>query len=151
KIGIPDAILLKPGRLTSAEREIMKEHPIIGARLLAGIQFLEGAMPVVLSHQECFDGSGYPDGLRGDRIPLGARIFSIVDTFDAMTSDRPYRRAVSYGEALREIRQHAGTQFDPRLVEKFESIPREDWDRIRQQIEQGTSLMDEDDQLLPPP
>ncbi len=151
KIGIPDAILLKPGRLTSAEREIMKEHPTIGARLLAGIQFLEGAIPVVLSHQECFDGSGYPDGLRGDRIPLGARIFSVVDAFDAMTSDRPYRRAVSYGEALREIRQHAGTQFDPRLVEKFESIPREDWDRIRQQIEQGASLMDEDDQLLPPP
>ena len=151
KIGIPDAILLKPGRLTSREREIMKEHPTIGARLLAGIQFLEGAVPVVLSHQECFDGSGYPDGLRGDRIPLGARIFSVVDTYDAMTSDRPYRRAVSYAEALREIRQHAGTQFDPRVVKEFESIAREDWERIRKRIDQGAPLMDEDDPMLPPP
>jgi response regulator RpfG family c-di-GMP phosphodiesterase len=119
KIGIPDAILLKPDRLTDEEWAIMRRHPEIGARLIRDIAFLQGAIPVVRHHHERWDGRGYPDGLRGVEIPLGARIFAVVDAFDAMTFDRPYSRAISFGAARAELRRSAGTHFDPAVVEAF--------------------------------
>jgi cyclic di-GMP phosphodiesterase len=134
KIGIPDAILRKPGKLTAAEWHEMRRHPEIGARMLQGIRFLEGALPIVLAHQERFDGKGYPARLKGDAIPLGARIFSVVDTLDAMTSDRPYRRALPYARAREEIVQFSGTQFDPAVVEVFLAIPESEWDAIRHRV-----------------
>lgn len=119
KIGVPDNILLKSGPLTKAERELMNRHPQLGYDMLKGIPFLKEALPVVLHHQEMWDGTGYPEGLRGEQIPLGARIFAVADTYDAMTSTRPYRRAMTHEEALAEIRRCSGTQFDPRVVEAF--------------------------------
>jgi HD-GYP domain-containing protein (c-di-GMP phosphodiesterase class II) len=117
KIGIPDAILLKPGPLTPAEWEEMHRHPQIGWTILKSIAFLHVPAEIVLCHQERFDGSGYPRGLRGEAIPVGARIFAIADTLDAMTSDRPYRKRAAFDAALREIRHNSGTQFDPKIVE----------------------------------
>ncbi len=122
KIGIPDAILLKPGPLTPAEWEEMRRHPQIGWTILKSIAFLQVPAEIVLSHQERFDGGGYPRGLQGEAIPLGARIFAIADTFDAMTTDRPYRRRTRFAAALEEIRRCSGTQFDPRCSEAFLSI-----------------------------
>jgi response regulator RpfG family c-di-GMP phosphodiesterase len=127
KIGIPDAVLRKPGKLTAEEWREMKLHPEIGGRILSGIKFLEKSLPVVMAHQERFDGSGYPRGLKGEEIPLGARIFAVVDTLDAMTSDRPYRKALGYEEARDEIVRNSGIQFDPKVVEVFLSIPPEEW------------------------
>ena len=127
KIGIPDAVLRKPGKLTAEEWREMKLHPEIGGRILSGIKFLEKSLPIVMAHQERFDGSGYPRGLKGDEIPLGARIFAVVDTLDAMTSDRPYRKALGYDEAREEIVRNSGIQFDPKVVEVFLSIPPEEW------------------------
>jgi response regulator RpfG family c-di-GMP phosphodiesterase len=123
KIGIPDAILLKPGKLTSEEWSIMRRHPDIGAQLIRDIPFLQGAMPIVRHHHERWDGSGYPDRLRGAAIPLGARIFAVVDAFDAMTVDRPYSRAIGLDEARAELQRAAGSHFDPRVVEIFMGIP----------------------------
>ena len=105
-----------------------------GARMLQGIRFLEGALPIVLAHQERFDGKGYPARLKGEAIPLGARIFSVVDTLDAMTSDRPYRRALPYARARQEITKFSGTQFDPSVVEVFLSIPEAEWETIRLRV-----------------
>lgn len=119
KIGISDTILLKPGPLTPHERQIMNEHPRIGYEMLREVPFLRGALPVVLYHQEWYDGTGYPFGLRGEEIPLSARIFAVADAFDAMTSARPYRPAMSREQALQELQRHAGTQFDPHVVEAF--------------------------------
>src|SRR5207249_9956311 len=130
KIGIPDAVLRKPGKLSPEEWVEMKRHPEIGHRILSGISFLERSLPIVISHQERFDGSGYPQGLRGEEIPLGARIFAVVDTLDAMTSDRPYRRALSYETARQEIIRNSGIQFDPSVVEVFLSIPPDDWKAV---------------------
>ena len=127
KIGIPDAVLRKPGKLTAEEWLEMKKHPEMGGRILSGIKFLEKSLPIVMAHQERFDGSGYPQGLKGDEIPLGARIFAVVDTLDAMTSDRPYRKALRYEDAREEIVRNAGIQFDPKVVEVFLSIPPEEW------------------------
>jgi response regulator RpfG family c-di-GMP phosphodiesterase len=122
KIGVPDAILLKPGKLTEDEWVEMRRHPQIGFNILKSIDFLRPSAEMVLSHQERFDGRGYPRGLAGDQIPIGARIFALADTFDAMTSDRPYRRALSPEVARAEIARCAGTQFDPRCAEAFLSI-----------------------------
>jgi HD-GYP domain-containing protein (c-di-GMP phosphodiesterase class II) len=119
KIGIPDAVLLKPGALTDEEWAIMKTHCEIGYRMLCGFDFLHGALPIVLHHHEWYDGSGYPSGLRAHWIPFGARVFGVADAYDAMTSDRPYRRALSHEEAVAELRRGAGTQFDPEVVEAF--------------------------------
>ena len=119
KIGIPDAILLKPGPLTQAEQELMRAHPEKGHAILAGIPFLQDAAQIVLSHEERFDGSGYPRGLAREAIPFGARLFAVIDTLDAMTSDRPYRRSLPFDAAKAEIQRFAGTQFDPAAVEAF--------------------------------
>jgi HD-GYP domain-containing protein (c-di-GMP phosphodiesterase class II) len=134
KIGIPDAILLKPGKLSPEEWVEMKRHPWIGHRILSGINFLERSLPIVISHQERFDGSGYPRGLRGEEIPLGARIFAVVDTLDAMTSDRPYRRALTYEDAREEIIRNSGVQFDPEVVKIFLTISPEAWEEILRKV-----------------
>jgi response regulator RpfG family c-di-GMP phosphodiesterase len=131
KIGIPDAILLKPGPLTPEEWTIMRTHPEIGKRLIERIPFLRGAVPIVYSHHEKWDGSGYPRALRGDEIPLGARIFAVVDAFDAMTFDRPYSKAVPFEAAKAEIRRCAGTHFDPTVVDSFLQVPEALLDEIR--------------------
>jgi len=134
KIAIPDSILLKPGKLDPEEITAMREHCARGYHMIRKIPFLAEAADIVYSHQEKFDGSGYPRGLRGDQIPLGARIFSIADTLDAMTSDRPYRQARSFEEARKEIRGCSGTQFDPKIVEVYLSMPVELWKDLRQEI-----------------
>jgi len=134
KIGVPDSILLKPGKLTVEEWVDMKRHPAIGFEILRSIRFLEPAAEIVLSHQERWDGKGYPNGLGGANIPLGARIFAVADTLDAMTSDRPYRKALSYRAALDEIRLCSGTQFDPRVAEVFLSMPSDLWKNIHENV-----------------
>ncbi len=134
KIGVPDCILLKPGKLTAEEWIEMKKHPRIGFEILQNIRFLSATAEIVLCHQERWDGKGYPNGLGHGDIPLGARIFSVVDTLDAMTSNRPYRKALSFEAALGEIRHCKGTQFDPRVVEAFFSIPRETWRNIHDAV-----------------
>jgi HD-GYP domain-containing protein (c-di-GMP phosphodiesterase class II) len=134
KIGIPDSILLKEGKLTAEETAVMQTHVRIGYDIVCRIAFLSGAAQIVLTHQEWFDGTGYPQGLVGQEIPLGARIFAVADTLDAMTSDRPYRRALPLAEARVEIRRHSGTQFDPGIVGIFESIPDEVCDAIRFEV-----------------
>jgi response regulator RpfG family c-di-GMP phosphodiesterase len=132
KIGIPDAILLKPGPLTAEEWRIMRQHPEIGKRLIENIPFLCGAVPIVWSHHEKWDGTGYPRGLRGENIPLGARIFAVVDAFDAMTFDRPYSRAVPFAAARAEISRCAGSHFDPAVVDAFLRLPEALLQEIRQ-------------------
>lgn len=119
KIGVPDAILLKPGKLSDAEWQVMQEHPHNGYLILQKIPFLSMAANVVLCHEERFDGSGYPAGLKGEKIPLAARLFAIIDTLDAMTFDRPYRMALPFDVAKAEILRMSGTQFDPLAVETF--------------------------------
>ncbi len=119
KIGVPDAVLRKPRTLSRREWQTMQRHPLLAGILVSKVGFLEGALPILLYHHERFDGGGYPFGLAGDRIPLEARIFAVVDAYDAMTSDRPYRKAVGRAEAVQEIVTHSGTQFDPAVVEAF--------------------------------
>jgi response regulator RpfG family c-di-GMP phosphodiesterase len=131
KIGVPDAILRKPARLTEDEWVRMREHPLHGQKILRGIEFLEGASRVVGQHHERWDGSGYPLGLSGEEIDLNARIFAVADAFDAITSDRVYRRGRSYEDALAELDAFIGRQFDPRVVEAFRRVPRVEWDEIR--------------------
>lgn len=125
KIAIPDAILFKKGKLTPTEWEVMKTHAWIGHNLLTRISLLAPVGDILLSHHERFDGTGYPRGLKGQEIPLGARIFALADTMDAMTSDRPYRKALSYSTAREEIARESGRQFDPAIVQAFMAIPDE--------------------------
>ncbi len=134
KMGIPDNILRKPGPLTEAERAIMRRHCEIGYSLLSTIPFLHDAAQIVLTHQEHFDGTGYPRGLKGKEIPLGARIFAVADTLDAMISDRPYRKALSIGRAREEIVSHSGTQFDPDVVRVFLDHPNELWMKMHNNV-----------------
>jgi response regulator RpfG family c-di-GMP phosphodiesterase len=131
KIGVPDAILRKPAKLTEEEWVRMREHPLHGQKILRGIEFLEGAARVVAQHHEKWDGTGYPLGLMGAQIDLNARIFAVADAFDAITSDRVYRKGRDYEDALAELDAFAGRQFDPRIVEAFRRVPREEWDEIR--------------------
>jgi putative nucleotidyltransferase with HDIG domain len=131
KIGIPDSILLKPGPLTDDERSVMETHVGVGHSLLKHIAFLAGAAEIVQTHHERFDGSGYPQGLAGADIPLGARIFTVADTLDAMTSDRPYRRALPFAVAREEIVRESGKQFDPEVVSAFLSIDEGTWGELR--------------------
>jgi response regulator RpfG family c-di-GMP phosphodiesterase len=134
KIGIADAILLKPGTLTAEEWTEMRQHPLIGSWIVEGVPSLKSAASVVLSHHEKFDGTGYPRNLRGHQIPLGARVFSVADTLDAITSDRPYHRSRSIEDAREEIRLHAGSQFDPDIVECFLNLPASEWADIRERV-----------------
>ena len=120
KIGIPDAVLQKPGPLTGPERKRMQTHTVLGEQMLAGVAVMRGAgLQIVRSHHERWDGRGYPDGMGGEEIPLGARVFAVADALDAMTSNRPYRRAQSWRTARQEIVAQAGTQFDPTVVDAF--------------------------------
>ena len=134
KMGIPDKILLKPGPLTDDEKVIMRKHCQIGYDMLIRIPFLRDAAEIVLAHQEFFDGTGYPRGLKSEEIPLGARIFAIADSMDAMLSDRPYRKALPMSHAREEIQRCAGTQFDPRVVEVFLSVPEQHWKELRETL-----------------
>jgi putative two-component system response regulator len=137
KIGVPDAVLRKPAKLTEEEWAKMKLHPLHGQKILRNIPFLEGASKIVAQHHEKWDGTGYPYEIRGEDIDIGARIFSVVDAFDAMVSDRVYRKGRPYEDALEELEKFAGTQFDPMIVEAFKAIPKEDWVVLRER-----SLMD---------
>ena len=130
KIGIPDAVLRKPARLTKEERQIMESHVRTGHELVCRIAFLASATEIILTHHERFDGTGYPQGLMGTEIPLGSRVFAVADTLDAMTSDRPYRRALPYSAAREEIIRESGHQFDPAVVQVFLSIPEETLENI---------------------
>jgi putative nucleotidyltransferase with HDIG domain len=123
KIGVPDGILFKKGGLTEEERDAVRRHPEFGASLLKRIPFLSGAREIVQSHHEKFDGSGYPKGLKGEQIPIGARIFAVVDVFDALTTDRPYKAALSYRSAADMIARESAVHFDPEAVEAFLKIP----------------------------
>ncbi len=131
KVAIPDAVLLKPQPLTAAERTLMETHTVIGAQIIAGIEFLSDAQAVVRHHHERWDGGGYPDGLAGEDIPIAARIFAVADTFDALTTDRPYRPATRFERAHEVIAAEAGRQFDPAVVAAFAEVPGERLQEIR--------------------
>ncbi|MDY7229415.1 HD domain-containing phosphohydrolase [Hyalangium rubrum] len=136
KIGVRDSILLKPGPLTPDEWEEMRKHPEFGFRMLAKMPYLREASVIVLQHQERWDGKGYPQKLAGENIVIGARIFSIVDTLDAITSDRPYRKGRPLQIAQDEIQRCSGSQFDPALANAFMRVPDSEWARIRSQVEE---------------
>jgi len=119
KIAIPEAILTKGGPLTSEEWDVMRRHPIVSAQIVAPLEFFDQGAVILRHHHERYDGSGYPDGLRGDQIPVGARIVAIADVYDALTSDRPYRRRLPHGEAVRHLQQEGGATLDGRLVDLF--------------------------------
>lgn len=119
KIGVPDAVLLKKGSLTPEERAVMEKHPEIGYGIISHIGYLSAAAEIIRSHHEHFDGTGYPRGLRGAEIPVGARVFAVADTLDALTVERPYRKAVSFDEASEKVLALRGTLFDPRVVDTF--------------------------------
>jgi len=119
KLGIPDAILMKPGPLTEEERKMIEQHPEIGCQIVGDIEFLKDAIPIIRHHHERYDGTGYPDGLKGDEIPILARLFTIVDAYDAQTNQRPYNTILSAQSSLEILRASQGTGFDPRVVEAF--------------------------------
>lgn len=131
KIGVPDAILKKPAALTEDEWVVMRFHPVMGCNLISGVSFLHAASRVVLQHHEKFDGTGYPYSLRGEGIDILARIFVVADAFDAITSDRVYRRGASYEAAQGELLKFSGSQFDPEVVETFLRIPESVWSEVR--------------------
>jgi putative nucleotidyltransferase with HDIG domain len=126
KIGIPDKVLLKPGPLSDEEWVVMRNHTEVGARMLRKIEFLRGPSEIVLSHHEWYDGMGYPDKLKGDRIPRGARLFAVIDVYDALTTDRAYHTGRSHTDALTKIREKSDTHFDPEIVAAFVKIPFEE-------------------------
>jgi putative nucleotidyltransferase with HDIG domain len=130
KIGISNDILLKPGSLTPEERQMMQDHPVIGANILASYSAFQGSVDIVRHHHERWDGRGYPDGLKGEEIPIGSRIVTVVDSFDSMTADRPYRRGISVDDAVARLKDGMGTQFDPRICATF----------IQMLIEQGVYI-----------
>lgn len=134
KMAIPDAILRKPGALTPEETRIMREHCFRGYKMLTKIPFLSEAAEIVYAHQEKYDGTGYPRGLRAEEIPVGARIFSVADTLDAITSDRPYRAAQGINVARDEVERFAGTQFDPEVARVFLDMPDTIWEDLRREI-----------------
>jgi HD-GYP domain-containing protein (c-di-GMP phosphodiesterase class II) len=123
KVAVPDAILFKPGSLDESEFALIAQHPVIGSEILRDVDFLGEGKLVVRHHHERWDGTGYPDRLAGEAIPLAARVFAVADALDALTTDRPYRRGTRFARARDEIREHAGTQFDPDVVEALEAIP----------------------------
>jgi putative nucleotidyltransferase with HDIG domain len=131
KVAVPDAILFKTSRLTEEEYALIAQHPVVGAEILRDVDFLGEGKLVVRHHHERWDGTGYPDRLVGDEIPLAARVFSVADTLDALTTDRPYRPASNWTDARLEIRKFSGTQFDPDVVNAFETITDEQFARLR--------------------
>jgi ribonuclease P protein subunit RPR2 len=133
KLAIPDSILYKPGELTPEERALVVQHPVVGAEIVRDVEFLAQPMQVVRHHHEHWDGSGYPDCLAGDEIPLSARVFAVADVLDALTSDRPYRNASPLHVARQMIVAESGTHFDPRVIEAFKTIPDETFERIRRE------------------
>ncbi len=141
KIGVPDHILRKPGPLTENEWYTMKTHPDLGAKIIANVPFLEEVAVIIRAHHERWDGNGYPEGLAGEQIPLGARIFAVADSFDAMTSDRPYRRGRQLDEALLEIERCSTTQFDPAVVKAFLGVPIERIEAIHANAPFGLRLV----------
>ncbi len=134
KVAVPDAILFKPGPLTQEEFALMTAHPTIGSEILRHIDFLDDAKTVVRHHHERWDGTGYPDGLAGEAIPVHARVFALADALDALTTDRPYREAVGWVEARVTLREDAGTHFDPAIVAAYDTIPDDAFERIREGI-----------------
>ena len=149
KIGVRDAVLLKPGPLDQDEWTEMREHPRLGWALLQRIEFLRDASVIVLQHQERYDGGGYPAGLKAEQIVLGARLFAVADTYDAITSDRPYRKAQSHDQAITEMQRVAGTQLDPRGVAAFCGLPEAEWQAIRRDVEK-ISLLEQEWGWTPP-
>lgn len=139
KIGIPDNVLLKPGRLSEEEWVVMRNHPEVGARMLRKIEFLRGPSEIVLSHHERYDGAGYPRGLKGAQIPLGARFFAVIDVYDALTTDRAYHTARSHTDSLTQIKEESNTHFDPAVVAAFAKIPFEELREIAKKNQ--TSLL----------
>jgi putative nucleotidyltransferase with HDIG domain len=134
KVAVPDSILHKPEPLTAQERELIQQHPVTGWEIVRQVDFLGAASDVVRHHHERWDGDGYPDGLKGDEIPLTARVFAVADTLDALTTTRPYRPASPIGDARALIHEGRGTQFDPTVVDAFEAMPDEVFKRIREDI-----------------
>ena len=129
KIAVADHILQKPGPLTLEEKAKIDLHPVYGAHMLEGLDFIAGGLPIILHHHERYDGKGYPYGLKGSRLTLEIKIIAIVDAFDAMTSDRPYRKAMPMADVIRELKENAGTQFDPKLIKFFLQILEETRDK----------------------
>ncbi len=134
KVAVPDAILFKPGRLTPAERLIIEQHPITGSEIVRDIAFLGAARDVIRHHHERWDGTGYPDKLAGEDIPVSARVFAVADTLDALTTNRPYRRASTIAQARAIIMQAVGTHFDPAVIAAFEKVSDEEIESIRLRI-----------------
>jgi ribonuclease P protein subunit RPR2 len=134
KVAVPDAILYKPDRLTPEERAVVERHPVTGAQIVAGIEFLGEAAAVVRSHHERWDGRGYPDGLAGDQIPIAARVFAVADVLDALTTDRPYRPASTIPVAREMITRESGTHFDPAVIAAFGTIRNDVFERIAREI-----------------
>ena len=131
KVGVPDAILFKSSALTEEEYALVRRHPVIGSEILRDVDFLGEGKLVVRHHHERWDGRGYPDGLRGDDIPLAARVFAVADALDALTTDRPYRPASTFADARTVVRAGAGTQFDPAVVAAYEEVPDETFAGLR--------------------
>jgi HD-GYP domain-containing protein (c-di-GMP phosphodiesterase class II) len=129
KIGVPDTVLHKPGRLTAEEYEVMKRHPVLGVEIVSPVEELAVALPVINHHHERFDGTGYPDGLRGEDIPLVARVAAVADAFDSIIRDRPYGYGMSEEAALKEVEDNSGTQFDPRIVRTLREVLEDAGDR----------------------
>jgi ribonuclease P protein subunit RPR2 len=134
KVAVPDAILFKPGPLTDEERALMARHPVIGSEIVSGIDFLGDATRVVRSHHERWDGTGYPDRLAGEEIPITARVFAVADVLDALTTDRPYRPASPLTVAREMIVAESGSHFDPNVIEAFKTVEDAVFDRIRSEI-----------------
>jgi putative nucleotidyltransferase with HDIG domain len=132
KVAIPDAVLFKPAQLSRDEEQLMRQHTLIGADIVADIDFLGSARDVIRSHHERWDGRGYPDGLAGEQIPLAARVFALADTLDALTTDRPYRPGRSLAAAREEIARVRGAQFDPEVVDVFQAVPDAKLEEIRE-------------------
>jgi putative nucleotidyltransferase with HDIG domain len=137
KMGIPDIILLKPSSLTDEEWVIMRTHPTLGKNMLSSIEFLKDSVDVAYCHHEKWDGTGYPRGLKGEEIPLIARIFSVIDGWDALRSDRPYRKAMSDEDAWKLLEENIGKAYDPMIVEKFKIMMKDQPSRDLAGLEQG--------------
>ncbi len=142
KIHMPDSVLLKPGQLSDSERSVMQQHSAIGFEMLRHNPLLTDAAEIVLTHHERYNGSGYPMGLRGEEIPLGARICAVTDTFDALTSIRPYRKPMSFADACAYINSERGRHYDPHVVDMFSALPPAQWQEVRRLAGSSTALTD---------